>query len=93
MPPKRRPRGGSNSSNLFHYNNQVELTFKGQPKEEMLEKVTEVGDSGSDDDNENLPVLKKKKKGKKNVDTSSSSDSSSASDSDSEQVRKVSDNE
>ncbi|CAB4024176.1 NFATC2-interacting -like [Paramuricea clavata] len=84
MPPKRRLRGGSNSSNLFHYNNQVELTFKGQPKEEMLEKVTEVGDSGSDDDNENLPVLRKK--GKKNVDTSSSSDSSSASDSDSEQV-------
>ncbi|CAB4038143.1 Hypothetical predicted protein, partial [Paramuricea clavata] len=49
MLPKRRQRGGSNSSNLFHYNNQVELTFKGQPKEEMLEKVTEVGDSGSDD--------------------------------------------
>ena len=91
MPPKRRPRGGSNSENLFHYNNQVELTFKGQAKETLLKNVAEVGDSGSDDD-DNLPILRKR--GKKNVDTSSSSsDSSSASDSENEKVTKVPDNE
>ena len=90
MPPKRRPRGGSNSNSLFQYNNQVELTFKSQPKENNLPKVAEVGDSGSDDD-DNYPILKKR--GKKNAAESSSSESSSASDSETEQVKKISDNE
>jgi len=91
MPPKRRPRGGSNKDSLFHYNNQVELTFKSQPMEDNLQKVGEVGDSGSDDD-DNYPILKKK--GKKSTAPSSSSESSSASDSDTDQVKKVvSDNE
>lgn len=84
MPPKRRPRGGANSQNLFHYNNQVEVTFKAQPKENTLERV---GDSGSDDDN--VPVLRKK--GKIRGESSSSSESSEASDSEPERDTKTSD--
>ena len=81
MPPKRRSKAGADS--LFQYNNQVELTFKAQPKEKILEETTDVGDS--DDDDANLPILRKK--GKKSVDiSSSSSDSSSASDSEPEKV-------
>lgn len=75
MPPKRRALSGSNSVGLFDYNNKVELTFKSQPK--ALASVTDVGDSGSDDDDCNLPVLKKKMK-LRSVGTSSSSESSSS---------------
>ena len=84
MPPKRRPRGGSNSENWLHYNNQVELTFKALAKENTL---GEVGDSGSDDDR--APILRKK--GKRGVDSSSSSESSDTSDSEPEKITKISD--
>jgi hypothetical protein len=91
MPPKRRTRGASNSNSLFEYNNQVELTFKGQPKENILQNVTAVGDSGSDEDDD-YPILKKKK-GKKGRKQASSSSDSSTSDSEPEQVKKITNKE
>lgn len=84
MPPKRRARVVSNSADLFHYSNQVELTFKSQPKETILAKAAENVDSSESED-DSAPILKKK--GKKSVNTSSS-ESSSASDSEIDEVKK-----
>ena len=62
MPPKPktkcRRKGGSVSDDLFHYNNQVELTFKNQAKSKALGTLKDANSSSSEDEEE--PVSKRK---------------------------------